>query len=204
MTPLVDITTISPTETMPLVAPTFPKTINLPIPVETAPKEWTFPVQMQVIPAAVLVPTMLLTPDKEEEMDIPEDLKDLSRDKVTTVIHVEVLNRDQMKMEDILGVDHSRVQMKTQDIPEVDPNRDQMKTQDIRGVDRSRDPQEMEDILEVDLSKDLDHLKTNCPEVITAIHEMFQALVDQDIKLIMLAIGKNPNNEDPLLIITIN
>lgn len=189
MTPLVDITTTSPTETMPLVAPTFPKTNNLPIPVETAPKEWTFPVQMQVIPAAVLVPTMLLIPDKGAEKDIPVDLKDLSRGKVTTVIHVEVLNRHQMKMQDILGVDHSRVQMKTQDIPEVD---------------RSRDPQEMEDILEVDLSKDLDHLKTNCPEVITAIHEMFQALVDQDIKLIMLAIGKNPNNDDPLLIITIN
>lgn len=188
MTPLVDITTISPTETMPLVAPTFPRTNSLPIPVETAPKEWTFPVQMQVIPAAVLAPTMLLTPGKEEK-DIPEDLKDLSRDKVTTVIHVEVLNRHQMRMQDIPGVDPSRVQMITQDIPGEVP---------------SPDPQEMEDIQEVDLSKDLDHLKTNCPEVITAIHEMFQALVDQDIKLIMLAIGKNPNHDDPLLIININ
>lgn len=204
MTPLVDITTISPTETMPLVAPTFPRTNSLPIPVETAPKEWTFPVQMQVIPAAVLAPTMLLTPDKEEEKDIPEDPKDPSRDKVTTVIHVEVLNKYQMIMQDIPGVDPSRVQMITQDILGVDPNKEPMKMQDIPGEDPSPDPQEMEDILEVDLSKDLDHLKTNCPEVITAIHEMFQALVDQDIKLIMLAIGKNPNHDDPLLIITLN
>lgn len=173
MIPLVDITTISLTETMPLVAPTFPKTNSLHILVETAPKELTFPVQMQDIPAAVLAPPMLLTPDKEEEKDIPADLKDLSRDKVTTVIHVEVLNRPQMRMQDIPG-------------------------------DPSPDPQETEGILEVDLSKDWDHLKTNCPEVITAIHEMFQALVDQDIKLIMLAIGKNPNHDDPLLIITIN
>lgn len=195
-----DQTLLEATTTTPPAEMKVPEEVVVPIPMSNPPTQvvmvprvWTFQAQMQATLAVDQVQIMLLLlPDKVERDTQEEDLsKDLVRIPVT---HGEDLSKEVEITLDIHEEDLSKAEETTLVTHEEDLSKARETTPAIQEEDLSKEEEEeiALDTHEEDLRVQVDP-RINL-EVITVIREILRTIVDQDIKLIMIAIGRTSDH----------
>lgn len=167
---------------------------NPPTQVVMVPRVWTFQAQMQATLAVDPVQIMLLLLPDKVERDTQEE--DLSKDPVRILVtHGEDLSKEVEITLDIHEEDLSKAEETTLVTHEEDLSKARETTPAIHEEDLSKEEEEIAlDTHEEDLRVQVDP-RINL-EVITVIREILRTIVDQDIKLIMIAIGRTSDHVD--------